>query len=414
VGKPTTGWATKVKCTVGGIDLSNTFEKLEWKATVNNGYAVKARILDPYFNLLKKVTDEVYLKKARKEPVEVIFNLQWVSDAEKKKTEDRTAYMINLYSAGSGENGRLEFIAIDPPTWLLSRGKADGKYYEGSASDVIKKVCQENGVNEVNVSNTIDNKNGSWWMMRQDPKTFILSILEWSSSVVPNKTKWIVTPKDKELFIKEEKDLQSKDLGLIRVSTKNSEIADAVGFELLMDNFSHAMYSEEHTASLSSVSGYFIDKTTEPDKAVVSDKNTGNKANTNFGGDRGFDVTDKKFSTFKMAIPEDSAGGVGVKYQDYVSGTARNEFLNMLGFIMKIMVRINGDPVFEDPQQLGVSTVTLQWVGIDGEPYFLAGHWMVNGFHHTITPKTWHTGLYLNRLDYNATARKVGPNTNGA
>lgn len=423
MGEPKTGWGTIVNIYIEGIRVDPTYERFEWKAMVNNGYIVRARISDPYFNLLKKVTDQVYLKRARKEPVEVKFYIGWLKDdGSVDKTEERIAYMINLYSRGVGEDGRIEFIAIDPPSWLLSRGKAEGKHYKGSVSDVIKQVANENGITEVEVSKTIDNKSGDWWMMRQDPKTFILSMLDWSSSVTNKKTKWVVTSKDKKLFVKEEFDLRDVDYGLFKASTKKITTRDLKEFELLMDNFSHVMYSEEHTAGMSAVSGYYVDRITEEEKSKVYDKNTGNKANTVFGDDRGFDITNKKYATFRLPVPEESAGLVGLKYQDYIDGRARQEFLEMVGYIMRARVQVDGgrkdsnDKMFDDPTMLGVSTITLQWIGLDeqtgaGKPYFLAGHWMLTGWYHIVEPGLWSTDLYINRLDYNATARKVGPSS---
>jgi hypothetical protein len=409
MGNPQTGGGVFCKIDIDGIDVSYTWDRLEWKAFINNGYIVRCKLSDPYYNLFKEVTDKFYLKKARNEPVKVTFHIEWKTDGEPIQTEDRIAYMVDLYGRGAVDYGDLEFIAIDPPTWLLSRGKADGKHYEGSVSDVIKKVCQENGVSEVEITKTIDNKKGHWWMMRQDPKTFIVSLLDWSSSVTPNKTKWIVNAKDMKVAIKEEYDIESKDLGSISISSKSQKAQDIDDFEVLLDNFSHVMYSEEQTAGLSSISGYFIDRVTEEEKSRVYDKNTGNKANTKFGSDRGFKKPDKKFRTFIPSIPEDSAGGVGLNYKDYIDGRARLEFLNMLSYVMRIKVKIDGDPVFQDPLELGVATVTLQWIGTDGEPYFLSGNWMVYGWHHIAVPGDWTTSVFVNRLDYDAAAKKIGP-----
>ena len=36
---------------------------------------------------------------------------------------------------------------------------------------------------------------------------------------------------------------------------------------------------------------------------------------------------------------------------------------------------------------------------------------MLTGFYHIVEPGMWSTDLYINRLDYNATARKVGPSS---
>lgn len=407
MGSPKTGFATFTKCVIEGIELSESVKKMEWKAFVNNGYIVRVQLRDPGFGLLKDIAEKQYLKKARNEPMEVVFNLEW-KGSEELKTEDRTAYLISLYGRGELDYASLEFIAVDPPTWLLSRGQSSGKHYAGSVSDVIKAVCYENGVTDVDVTDTIDNKKGDWWMMRQDPKTFILSMLEWSSSITPNKTRWVVLSKDKKLLVKEEYNLNSDYLGLIRISTKSGDSVDFNDLELLMDNFSHVRYSEEHTAGMSAVSGYYIDRFTERNKTRAYDKTTGNKSNTEFNSDRGFKVTDKTFSTFREMIPENSSGGLGIKYQDYIDGAARDEFLNMLGFITRMRIRIHGDKDFDDPSKLGVSTINIQWVDGDNEPYFLSGPWMVHGFYHILTPSGWWTDVFVNRLDWDAAAKKVG------
>jgi len=409
MGEPTTGHATDIKLIIEDINVAPKWIRLEWKAMINNGYVIRAKLTDPYFNMFKEVMEQYYLKNARNEPVKVIFRLEW-KGPKTIKTEDRIAYLVNVYISGQNENAKVEFIAMDPPTWLLSRGKAEGKYYEGSVSDVIRQVCQENGVSDVEITKTIDNTKGSWWMMRQDPKTFIQSLLEWSSSITPNKTKWVINSKDEKLVIKEEYDLVSKDFKTYKVSAKDPGADNVISYEALFDNFSHVLYSEEHTAGMSAVSGHYLDKITEPDKVKVYDKNTGNKANTVFGQDRGYKVTSKEFATFVHSIPEDSAGNIGLNYKEYIDGRNRREYLNMLGFITRIALNVQGEPEFDDPTELGVSTASLQWIGTDNEPYFMAGHWMLSGFYHTIYPGGWHTTLYLNRLDFDASARKVGPN----
>jgi hypothetical protein len=407
---PKSGYTTQVQLDIEDMELGWAWVRLEWKAMVNNGYVVRGRLEDPHYKIFADVMELHYLKKARNEPIKIKFRFIWRGSEE--KTETRIAYITDLYMRGTVEDGWIEFIAVDPPTWLLSRGKAEGKHYKGSVSDVIKQVCQENGVSDVKVSKTIDNKKGDWWMMRQDPKTFILSLLDWSCTITPNETKWVVNAKDEELIIKEEYDLESEDFGVIRVSTKDASAVQMEDFEVLFDNFSHVMYSEEHTAGLSAVSGYFIDTITEEEKAKVYDNNTGNKSNTSFGMDRGFKKPSKKFATFTQAIPEDSAGGVGLNYKEYIDGRARREFLNMLGFVSRMRLRISGQPEFDDPLKLGVSTVTLKWVGQgpQPDPYFLSGNWMVSAFYHIIVPGTWTTDLFINRLDYDAAAKKVGPN----
>jgi len=74
---------------------------------------------------------------------------------------------------------------------------------------------------------------------------------------------------------------------------------------------------------------------------------------------------------------------------------------------MRIRMRVTGDPEIFDSTNLGVSTATLSWHDIDGNPYFLSGRWMLYGFHHIVTQQKWHTDLYLDRLDGDADAKIV-------
>ena len=75
--------------------------------------------------------------------------------------------------------------------------------------------------------------------------------------------------------------------------------------------------------------------------------------------------------------------------------------------VMRLRISINGDKQFDDPTKLGVSTLNINWKDSDDEDFFLAGRWIVYGFHHKVTRKRWKIDLYLYRIDYNANAKTI-------
>ncbi len=122
---------------------------------------------------------------------------------------------------------------------------------------------------------------------------------------------------------------------------------------------------------------------------------------------QGFDKPDRDWATSIIAVPEHSAGDVGIKYGDYIDGRARGLFLNMLGLVMRMRLRVTGEHKLDDSSKLGVSTLTVSWQDIDGEPYFLSGRWLIYGFHHIVSRDGWWTDIYIARLDHDASAKKI-------
>lgn len=390
-----------------GDDIGGDFTKLEWTSFVNGGYIIRAKVTDPWFNKLKKLATEGYLKEGRSKAAPVKVRIKWVNG---KGTETRTAIMTDLEAHGVNESGQIEFIAIDPPSFYLNAGTADGRVYKGKVSNVIKKVIQDFAPDITpDVTETRDNDSNQWWMMRQDPHTFIRSLLDWSSSVTPKKTNWIVASVDDKIIIKEEAQLQTKDYGIYYIN-RNNQAHDALDFEVLCNNLISPLQTKLITSGISAISGQFLDKITDSaqQKVFVTDKNTGNKVNTKSNaGTQSFVKPGTEWATSIKAIPEHSAGDVGLAYEDYIDGRARNMYINMLNLVMRIRLRVGGEPMLFDSSTLGVSTANLSWHDIDGNPYFLSGRWLIYGFHHIVTQQKWNTDLYLARLDGDADAKLV-------
>jgi hypothetical protein len=345
---------------------------------------------------------------ARNKPTPVQFKLQW---SGKEWTTQHIAYITNLYTYGNGTTGTLEFMAVDPGSWWMSAGKSSGKIYSGKVSEVIKQVISEytqddpNGITS-EVSETQDDKHNRWSMMRMDPKTFILSLLDWSSSITKNKTSWVVVSQDKTIAVKELADLKKYDFGQYVLNAAMDR--DVNKMSMMANSFLTLTQSKLITQGLSTVTGKYIDKITLSKKVTVDDENTANKWNANFGPDRGFKKpSGKDWSTSIRSIPEHNAGDIGVKYDDYIDGRARHAFITLLPMVMRMKLRIMGDPKFDDANRLGAGKLNLLAFDADTKPYFLGGEWMVYGFHHVMSVREWWTNVHIARLDYDALAKKL-------
>lgn len=391
----------------GGPDTGFNYTKFEWASFVNGGYIIRAQISDPYGSILQKLATERFLADGRRKETEVKFKIEWANGAS---TDLHSAFITDFYSTGTANTQQLQFIAIDKPSFYLNEGTADGKAYKGNVTQVVKQVVSDfaPGIT-IEMTQTSDNKQNTWYMMRQDPKTFILSLLDWSSSVTPQKTQWLVSSRDDKIFIKEQADIPTEDLGIYYVNRQDPVAVDSINFEMLADNFISPLQTKMITSGISAISGEYLDKITDADemKVVVTDKNTSAKVNVDITANQGFKKPDKPWATSIMSIPEHSAGDIGLPYSKYIDGRARKTYLDMLRLVMRMRLRVDGDPKVQNSSSLGVAKCTVNWAAIDGDPYFLSGKWLIYGFHHIVTINHWTTDLFLSRIDYDAAAKKV-------
>lgn len=396
----------------GGTDTLLLVKYFEWASFVNCGYIIRCKLMDANYETLRKFIQgtsntEKYLEDGRKKPIEIKFRLKWNDEL---RTDERIAYLTDMHGNGGGQKSIIEFVGIDPPSFLLNAGLADGKIYKGKVSSVIEQVVKEYAPGiTVDVTKTNDSDENRWPMMRMDPQSFIMSLLDWSSSITPQKSRWIVSSKDKKISIKEEADLKGEYLGEFSVADNSLISRDVARWDLEMNNFISAFQTNLTTAGISATSGKWIDQQTAKKEAIVKDETTGSKVNVQpLDKQRAFTKpSDKKWATFIQAIPENSAGDLGIEYKDYIDGTARQTFMNMLAMTMKIAVKIQGEPKLDNSEKLGTSTCTLVWYDLESKQYFLHGKWIVYGFRHIYKGDDWSTILYLYRIDHDSASKKI-------
>jgi hypothetical protein len=403
---------------------------------------VRCEIVDTNFNRLKNLMDTYYLRKARQEYTVMEFEIRWERGGDKTPPKDsksqadstgyHIAYITNIDATGFHTAGRLEFIAIDIPTYWLNAGDSSGKAYRGNIKDVMESVVNEyfitpNKKGEVVITDTNDSKQNVWYMMRQDPRTFINSMLEWSSPLTDDKTSWIVTSrceKDKppSLWIRKQADKPNKNFGAYVVNTNAPSGHDIIkDFQFVSDNYMSLYQKNIITQGLSATTGAYYDRIFDKKRRIVHvhDENTAAKLNTKIDEKTGFKKPNKSisplaphdWSTDIGAIPQHNAGDIGIKYSNYIDGRARKYFLNNINMVMRVKLKTIGDPLWliVDSHNLGSSKLKIIWQGDDeNDQYFMGKEWIVYGFHHeAIQAKMFTTYLYCYRLDYDADSRKI-------
>ena len=406
------------KVTLSDKDVgTNQILIFEWKSFINGGYIIRAKIADAGLRYLRENLDIMsFLSDARSKPTEVKFRLEYPSESPKinvTKTPDRIAYITDFDIYGDASGAGFEFVAVDPPTWYLNAGKGDGRVYTGRISDVIKQTVEDftDGI-KVTVTKTSDDENGKWGMMRQDPQTFIQSLLDWSANLTPQKTNWMVASRDDRIFIQEQNEFKNhrRQPNLNNYFVSPGSSPDIHDYAVLGSTFLTAFQNNMVSQGISAVSGKFIDQQTDKDKVFITDELTGKKLNTKTTSMESFSKPTKDWATSIIAVPELSGGEIGKPYEEWLAGRARNLYISSLPLIFRVRLTVKGDPNYHDSVELGASTINIKWQDVDNMPFFLTGRWLVYGFHHRMsrmsTPK-WFTDVYIYRLDHDAASKKM-------
>ena len=393
---------------------------------LNGGYIIRAEFTDPNFNLLTELVKLGYLRNSRSIVLRMKFQIRWGAPGEEDPDTATRFQMANVVSVAVNNRGTdtaiIEFVAIDPPSWHLNAGDASGKCYRGSVSQVIKQVIRDYAPGiRADVSQTIDSTQNKFWMYRMDPKTFIGSLLDWSSSITNQKTNWVVAMDGDRITISEQAALTSQQRGYYRYwdGPGNDTIES---WELINNNALSVAETKIITQGLSAVSGQYLDRSTDQKEQHVfaKDSTTPNKVTARTTEETSFTKPDDQPGsrppnigwTSVSAIPEVYSGGeIGLRYEQYIDGRPRGMYLNLINSLMRLRLRVVGHAEWIDGMGLGVDTIFIKWVGEpndDGQKlYFLSGHWLVYGFHHIVDRRRWHTDLYVARYDYNAISTKV-------
>jgi hypothetical protein len=424
----------KIEFLLGGLagkDFGHLFRKFEFRGMMNGGYIIRAGLFDTNYNLLNQLIEEGYFKETRKKPVYVKFQILASPDGVYPQTATKPAQLAILLSIDanckSADIGNLDFIALDPPSWFLNMGDAAGTMYKGRVDQVISKVIKDYApsIQLMDVSRTIDSEENKWWMMRQDPKTFLASLMDWSASITQKKTQWLVEMDGNKMWVREQAAIPHRHRAYYRYFG-NQSIDTIQEMSFRADNALSVVETKLLTSGCAAISGQYLDRIVDqPEKIVfVKDNRTLTKQVARISDEQGFskppDARPQQVGwSHVTSIPEIySAGDLGVPYEGHIDGRPRAMWLNMVNALLRAKFTVLGHGEWSETQGLGVDTMFVKWTSGhnpdgDGELFWWpTGNWVVYGFHHIVTPGGWMTDLFGARFDWDSAATKVGGGSN--
>lgn len=440
------GQAPVENTTTPVIKLSDEIVSFNWKSLVNKGFIVTFKVRDVAHSLLKEVIEGAsdddkydnvlsYLRIGRQNNPDnqlmIKFRIRWDKGAT---TPWRHALVADIRARGlDNYDGTFAITAVDPISYYLNLGDASGQIFRGKIggdNGVIKQVINQYvppTIGGFSIKSVVDDTTDTEYnhqMMRQDPKTFIKSLIEWSSSLNSDKVSWLIQVGEISKDAANPSDGESKstfNINVVKNSTDsvdgpNGEYisfkyggkqSDILSWEFIGENDIAVVSNRLFSSSISAATGAVIERD-------VVDENTGNKFNPPLTDIRGFTKPNQvdKGATFIQPIPEFSSGQeLGIDYRQYIDGRARQQYMDMLRGVMRLKVSVMGEPKLFDTSQLGLTLINIKWHSDNrddpGESErFLTGPWILYGWEHVCTPKgSWKTNIFLNRLDYDSDAK---------
>lgn len=395
--------------------------KFEWTCFVNAGHRITVSFRDTHQHVLDKETINKLLEKAKGEDgldVEVRIWQDYHRKTGKKSTKRRYKVLtLNSSLLGSLTEATLEIVAVDQASWYLNRGKCDGHAYQGNVTSVIQQIVKKYAPGiQAEVDDTKDDKNNWWWDMRLDPKTVISSLVEWSSKITKRETPLVIHCQDNEFKCREWAGLpptkvNGKKFFIAHKDADSKEWTDRGELQILSNNLLAPAATRLYTASVSAITGLYIDKQNpqlDDRHKYADDKFTPGKLKPEVKSDQSYKKPTGEFSTLIEPVPEHNNGDVGLKYQDYSVGRARDWFIKTLYTTLRVKVTIEpGDTDFDDVYACGRDRIRLEVIQLDRQPYYIHGDWMLYGFRHMCDWEHWKTELLLSRIEYNATGRGI-------
>lgn len=408
------------------FDPDPYFISLDFKGMANTGYMAVLRLTDPNLQIFDQLTRFGFFKRGRVNPLS--FNFQILASEDgvypESATKVQVATIVGFKSVvADGPTNQIEIVAVDPVTFALSRGYASGGVLVGSVDQVIKNIMPADI--KLDIVKFKGNSQMNHYLMRQEPKAFILSLLDWASSLTESGSQILVGMDGTFLQIKDQQSIVSRQRGYYRrFGGDNDGSIDTIVEHQIVANNALSIYDGKLTTySASGISGFYIDQANDPGEAytVVDDDNT-NKYVPKVDESRSFTkpltgpggaVSPTVGYTAIPAIPELFSGGeVGIEYQKYMYGRALSLYQGLSTSLIKMRMRVFGHGEFSDTIGLGADTIFVQMrrpAAEANESYmWVSGNWLVYGFHHRVSVGSWLTDLMCARLDHDAYGKRVG------
>ena len=409
--------------------------RIEYTAMLNGGELVQVEILDPNFSKFDQIMGSDYFETSRndsKAPITLTTDIRWDGNDQLRITPPLTHAVVACWPEGNSNLATINILAVDFASYYLKGGDAGGYCYTGTVQQVIQQIVQKYSRGQIQLTmdtKTKDSKYNKWWQYRLDPKTLIVSLLEWSTPLTQHQTRWLLYPEDKKLRIVEQGEMDHLNRSTYEWRGEGGTpggAGDIEEWEFIGDNALQMYENQMVTGGISAVSGAYFDPSQykkNKQKVFVGDQNTPDKhiAKTPEIGSvpsyRSYKRADPDADpltgavgwSFTSPIPEMSAGDMGIKYDQYMDGRARGLYLAFTQTLLRARFRVPGHYIWGCSEGLGIDTIQIKiTTGDDSMPYFFDGNWMVYGFKHVVAADRWDTDLFACRYDYDSNAIKEG------
>jgi hypothetical protein len=406
------------------FDPDPYFVSFDFKGMANGGYMAVVKLVDPDLTVFEDLTRLGFFHGARIQPLN--FRFQIVADENgvfpESATKVQVATIVGFKSVvADGPTNMIEIVGVDPVTYLLSMGTASGAAITGSIDEVVKQLIP--GGVELDITKFKGSNKMNWYMMRQDPKSFILSLLDWASTLTDSRSQILVGMDGYRLQIKDQASLVSRQRGFYRRFSLDGEIDTIIEHHVVANSALSVYDGKLVTHGNSTLSGLYLDQAMDFNNnyTAVADEQTSSKYVPAIDHTRGFSKPNSGPNagpyqigyTAIPAIPELFSGGeIGIPYQAYIDGRARSIYHGLTTALCKMKLTVIGHGEFSDTLGLGADTIFIQMKRPSADPeesyMWVSGNWLVYGFHHRVTVGSWTTDLLCARLDHDASGKRVG------
>lgn len=411
-----------------GVDYGKLATSLDMVGMMNSGYVIKATMTDAEHQMFTRFIESGYFQKSRVKPITIFFSFKsGPIDAEPPQygTKVQKAIITHTeYFTDKDDRVTIKFIAIDPASFYLSMGDASGASYKGRLDQVVTQVVHKYASKlNFSMSPTKDSELNRYWMMRQDPKTFIVNLLEWSPPLNDTKTNWVAQVDGYDFKINDQGSIGSRTRGFY-TRYAGATFDSIAAADVVANNALNLVSTKLFTAGAGSNTGDYLDRITDSPEAytVSKDTTTPNKKIPAVLSDHSYNKPDDSPSsgpphiggTFITSIPEYISDDIGLDYKDYIDGRGRTMYMQLLHSVLKVRLTVKGHGEFSDTMGLGVDTVYVDWNRSENnedsdEEYWMHGYWTIYGFKHRLIAGNWWTDLFISRPDQNAIGKRVSP-----
>ena len=413
----------------GENSIGRMFSHVVYEAMLNRGIKARVTLKDPHFTMMGDYIKQ-YLAKAQtaREPIECKLRLQWMPISDRPLWTNEISLAVSSVdvinetdSDGfAAPDSYITFEAIDFPQYILTGGDAGGYCYEGSITKVIDDVVQKYGSTIISTDirvKTKDNEHNQWWQYRMSPIAFISSLLSWSPPLA-NNARWIIYPDYCTLVVTDQISMKPLHRSMYYWGGHGEVSAqgDIMSYKVLYDGSIYQRSAACVTSGMSAVSGAYYDRISDKDKEYVFANDTVAaklKPITKIENSFTKGPTDDPLTALigwstAIAIPEFSAGDIGMPYRDYMRGYAEQLWIRGNERMTVIELVVTGHHIWAEPEGLGVDTINIVMQTALSTPHYLNGNWIVYGFRHDVTIGSWYTTLWCYRLQHDAEGTEVG------